>query len=646
MIARRLAVCGLLLMLAGTTPSLAAAQPARDAAKPAPTGTATAAGTIVVDEAESRPLRRVRVGLMGSDRQVARTAITDDAGRFSFTALPAGRYMLTASRQGYVTAAYGAKRPNRPGSALVLADGQRLTGLQLRMTRGGVISGVLVDQNGEPYSGANVSAMRPAFVGTGQRTLVPAASAQTDNRGRSRIWGLAAGDYLVSASPGFLSPVRADTDIARLTDADIKRALAEVEAGASRPGARGASSSTPDAVARARTVGYASVFYPGTSVASQAIPVKLGAAEERTGVDFPLSLVPTARVEGTVVVPDGMTPQTLGIQMVGSNPQGMLLEMFRRATPSADGSFTFPGVAPGPYAIVVQAQQPGGPGGRPPAPAAAPRAPTHWARADVTVDGQDISGVTLTLQPGMVVSGRIQFEGTTAPPPDLSRIRINLLPVQAQGEISLGQMQIQPDAGGAFSIAGVAPGRYRLIGSIPSPRPDANAWQLKSSAIHGRDTLDAPIDLREGADNAVITFTDRLTELNGSVQDASGQPAPEYHVVVFARDKAYWSAQSRRIRSVRPGADGKYTMPNLPPGEYPDDRRHRHGTRRAVRPGGPGAPGAVRDRAHPRRRREENPGPAPHRSAAVMGGDEPVVAAGIEHTAFAVAVWLIRRRIN
>ncbi len=52
------------------------------------------------------------------------------------------------------------------------------------------------------------------------------------------------------------------------------------------------------------------------------------------------------------------------------------------------------------------------------------------------------------------------------------------------------------------------------------------------------------------------------------VQDAAGQPAPEYHLVLFARDKTFWNTQSRRIRTIRPGADGKYVMPELPPGEY------------------------------------------------------------------------------
>jgi uncharacterized protein (DUF2141 family) len=566
MIAIRVTTCTLLLAAIGmaAAPPAVAQPPARDAAKAAPVGTAMLAGIVVTDETDARPLRRVRVSITTSDRQVGRTTVTDDTGRFSFVALPAGRYMLSATKQGFVTASYGARRPNRPGTALVVADGQKVTDLTLRMTRGSVITGVIVDQNGDPFAGANVSAMRNVFAGSGQRTLVPTASAQTDDRGQYRIWGLAESDYVVSAAVGF-TPAR-DAEIARLTDADIKRALSEVVSATARPG--GASDGRADPGARPRTVGYASVFYPGTSVAAQAVPIKLAAAEERAGVDFPLSLVPTAKVEGTVVVPEGVNPQGLSIQMIGSNPQGMSLDLFRRTTPGADGSFTFAGLAPGPYAIVVQAQPPGPPVGRAgPAPGP-PRQPTHWARADVTLDGQDISGVSLTLQPGMVVAGRILLEGTSAPPPDLSRIRINLLPVQAPGEVSLGQMQFQADASGSFSLAGVTPGRYRLMASIPSPRPDTVGWQLKSSVMHGRDTLDLPIDLREGTDSAVITFTDRVTELNGTIQDANGQPAPEYHVVVFARDKTYWTPQSRRIRSIRPAADGKYVMPNLPPGDY------------------------------------------------------------------------------
>ena len=79
------------------------------------------------------------------------------------------------------------------------------------------------------------------------------------------MWGLAAGDYVISANAGFASQTR-DTDIARLTDADIKRAMSEVAAGAARPGGPSEAGADPDV--RPRTVGYAAVFYPGTPVAA------------------------------------------------------------------------------------------------------------------------------------------------------------------------------------------------------------------------------------------------------------------------------------------------------------------------------------------------------------------------------------------
>jgi hypothetical protein len=430
----------------------------------------------------------------------------------------------------------------------------------LRLPRGSVIAGTLTDQNGEPFAGATVRAMRYAF-GPNQRTLLPTGTqATTDDRGRYRIFGLPAGEYAVSASMGFAG--RPDSDIFRVTDADVKRALAEVESGSTRPGTAGSQPASP----RARTVGYASIFYPGTSVAAQATLVKLGVGEERPGIDFQMSLVATARIDGVVSAPDGVNPQTIVVQMIDSNPAGFLLETFRRATVT-DGAFSLSGVAPGQYTITAR-----GAPGAPTAGAAGTRArlpqPTLWAKADVTVDGQDLSGVSLTLQPGLTVAGRLQFEGSAHVPPDLARVRVNLAPVQTPGEVSLGATTTQVEASGAFSLGGVTPGRYRLTASIPSPRPDTAAWMLKTSTINGRDALDVPVEVAESTDSGLVIFTDRLTELTGTVQDASGQPAPEYQVVVFASDKTHWTMMSRRIQSVRPSTDGKYIVRNLPPGDY------------------------------------------------------------------------------
>ena len=560
-------VAALAILATCTSPSFAQTS-VRDVAKPQAAGTASVTGTIVTDETDPRPLRRVRVGLTSSDRRVGRTTVTDDAGRFSFAGLPAGRFLLTATKSGYVTTSFGAHRPNRQGTAIGVADGQQITGLTLRMPRGAVITGIVTDQNGDPMSGASVTAMRYVYAGSGQRTLLPTAPSTADDRGHYRIWGLAAGEYVISANVGTAQALRADQEITRTTDADVKRALSELNTGTAA-GGQGSSVAIPRATKR--TVGYAAVYYPGTFSAPQATAITVAAGEERSGADFPLLLVPTAKLEGTVSIPEGVNQKTIAAQLIVNNPHSFMLDMFRRATVTADGSFTFASVPPGNYTIAVTAQS-GAPGpglraGQMPAGPMTPPAPSHWAMADVAVDGQDISGVSLQLQPGLIVSGRVEFDGTGTPP-DITRIRLSMMQPMSPGMVALGVSSVQPDASGAFTIRGITPGTYRLTASIPTLRTDTQAWQLKSSTINGRDTLDGVFELRAGADDAVVTFTDKATELTGTVQDAAGQPAPEYHIVVFSADKSHWVPTSRRIRYVRPGADGKFQVPNLPPGEY------------------------------------------------------------------------------
>jgi hypothetical protein len=97
-----------------------------------------------------------------------------------------------------------------------------------------------------------------------------------------------------------------------------------------------------------------------------------------------------------------------------------------------------------------------------------------------------------------------------------------------------------------------------------------SAWTLKSAMFNGRDVADLPFDVRpnEDASGLVVTFTDRPTEISGSVVDRAGRPAPGFPIVVFSTDRAYWTVGSRRIQQARPSSDGKYKLSGLPAGEY------------------------------------------------------------------------------
>jgi hypothetical protein len=190
-----------------------------------------------------------------------------------------------------------------------------------------------------------------------------------------------------------------------------------------------------------------------------------------------------------------------------------------------------------------------------------------WATADVTVDGRNVSNVVLTLQPGMSVSGRTVFEGTTQPPTDLTRLRVTLAPVVAPG--SPGEIAStaagRVDAEGRFTFASVVPGRYRLTGAGAG-----TGWFLGSATVEGQDSLDFPIEVKpnQSINGAVITFVDRQSELTGTIVNERAQPVPDYTLIVYPSDQRFWTPQSRRIQSARPATDGRFTFRNLPAGDY------------------------------------------------------------------------------
>ena len=87
---------------------------------------------------------------------------------------------------------------------MTVADAQAAANIDLRLTRGGVITGHVVDEDGEALARALVTVQRYQYV-RGERQLTPAGGEQTDDRGQYRVFGLPPGDYYVSATAGGLA---------------------------------------------------------------------------------------------------------------------------------------------------------------------------------------------------------------------------------------------------------------------------------------------------------------------------------------------------------------------------------------------------------------------------------------------------------
>ena len=118
---------------------------------------------------------------------------------------------------------------------------------------------------------------------------------------------------------------------------------------------------------------------------------------------------------------------------------------------------------------------------------------------------------------------------------------------------------------GTFKLGGIQAGTH-LLRAQGSPR----GWTLKSVTSNGRDIIDTPIELRSGQNLAGVTliFTDRLTEVNGSITDDRGTPITEYTLLAFPQDERLWNPQSRHIMTTRPDQNGKYQLRGLPPADY------------------------------------------------------------------------------
>jgi hypothetical protein len=567
----------------------------RDGGAQPTAGSSAIVGQVLTNDPQPRPVRGAIVTVSG-DVAGSRSVVTDDQGRFEVGGLAAGRFVVAAAKAAFLPAAFGAVRPGRAGSAVVLEPGQRFTAV-LRMMRGSVLSGVVRDEHGLPAAGVEVVAINAR----GAQPGLPAQSRPvgTDDRGAFRLFGLMPGDYYLSATPR----LRSAGQIQQRTTAEIDAALAGLrqrQGSTTAPPPRGGPSSV---AAEPMSVTYAATFLPGVSQMRHATRIRVGVEEERTGLDFALAPVRVAAIEGAISGDiTSLAAVQLSIMLINEqgDPSGMVSTSgspVLTVPPDGSGRFQYTNVRPGTYRIVArtargsanESAKPepasvmtvgggGGGGGFKPAEPAGPAGAYYYAIADVDVDGQDVRGVALALQPGSSFSGRIRFDGAThAPPADLTTWQVRLASpggsyMATTGRTLLGTSlnstpPVPVGADGRFEFNNIAPGRYLLDVTGPERK---DGWWVRSAIVDGRDLLDVPPQFAPGLDvrGVAVTLSDRHTELAGTLQTPVGVPAPDYFVLAFPADSALWRAGSRRVQTARPATDGAFVLRGLPPGDY------------------------------------------------------------------------------
>ena len=509
----------------------------RDPARGMPTGTSSIRGR-VVSATTGAPVRRATlnitlVGDANNRSQGGRSGQTDDNGTFEFRNLPAGRWTVRASKTGFLEQQFGQRTALSGTDPIVLAEGQQFVA-DFRLARGGAITGRVVDEFGDPVAGANVSALRLQHSATGIRTTRTGTSVPTDDTGAYRIYGLPPAQYYVSVNDP------AGRVVVMLNEAanNLSASLDSVNLTFTAPDGGAAALLNGDPATR-ESVRYAPTYYPGTANLGDAQRITLRASEEQSGINLAIVPVRAARITGRVTNSSG-APAQASISLVSQFGQSFNTSGGRNGSGS-DGAFTLNNIPPGNYRLNALGPTAGA-------------APPEVASMPVVVDGNDISGLSLTLGSGGSVQGTISADNGSKLPQ--AKIRVTAEPLERGPATLLAGSTVSET--GSFELNGLL-GVYTLrFESIPS------GWAIKSVTANGVDVSDAAMEFRP-LDRVTIRveLTDRVTQVSGTVR--SDRQILGTTVLIFPDDPSRWASTSRFVKTTRLNENGQFSVTGLPP---------------------------------------------------------------------------------
>ena len=499
---------------------------------PAPqTGTARLAGQVKVGE---KGLAGAIVSVSGTGGQrnlpfaanAGGQAVTDAEGRFEIANVAAGPFRLTVSAPGYVL--NGGEATGQVG------EGQAVDNLAFTLVRGGVITGRVTSSSGRPVIGEPVM-LQPATATAGQPGQPgrpPGGTIfRTDDRGIYRIFGLAAGQYIVSVGRG--------------------------------DGGRGATM-------------WQRTFYPEALVREEATAVPVEAGQEVTGIDIRISARATYAISGRVVDAEGNPlpgllighAQTANGRGNRGAPGPPAIDEPAGATSNGTGEFRIEGLSAGAYSVYVARDR------------AAGGSEYYSEPVPVEISGADATDVEIRMLRGASVAGLLVFENPNDP-----NVQANMrnLMIRASsrsntqgggrggGGGGANEATAQPEATGAFRLTGLAPGLVTLTLVDRGARGGGGSG-LTLLRIE-REGADLQAGLRVNAGEQVggvrIVATYGNSSIRGLVRVEGGALPGQMRLMISARRiDAGAGVRDRGGRNAMVDPNGRFQIDQLVGGTY------------------------------------------------------------------------------
>lgn len=466
----------------------------------------------VLDKLTGAPVQGATVVLSSSGRRGGSTfsATTDAGGVFQMADVQAGRYRLTAEKNRYALTTYGEKISGDGGEALEIGPGERRGSIELKLTPAGVVTGRVIDQNGEPMAYANIAVMKYRY-NQGEKELRPVSRpATTNDLGEYRLFGLQPGRYYVSASySGQRMP---------------------------RFGPRGFGGRSSNDVV------YPTQYYPGVLSANEAMSIELSPGEEASGVDFRLSPASAVTVSGTVTRDDGeaLDRRTRLMLIARVEERGFDGAQSRGTGVDRNGSFTIQGVLPGEYDLAGFA------GGRD---------DRQTGRVRVSVGADNVDDVRLVLSGGVTISGAVVLPEEGGEAVDLNEFSVDMREV---GGFQGDRARLEDD--GTFVMDGMAIGPHRLtMSGLPT-----NGY-VRAIRVGSRTLPDALVDVpRDGLPDLTVEIALDGASISGRALDSDEQGLAKATVVLVPEELH----RPELYKRVAADESGTFTITGVAPGKY------------------------------------------------------------------------------
>ena len=512
-----------------------------------PTGHSTAKGRVIYKD-NLQPLKGARLRIFTSGDEVGELVVfANDGGEFRVDNLAAGKYYVALEGPGVATqSGFGMKIP-LPMSAIPKAedfeevvpkhdaeftvDGTNSIEVDIRVERGGKLTGKVLKPNGAPANDVDVMLVSRTAGETGPYTA--RYSTRTDKDGAYRFENLPPGDFVVGAA---------------------------IE---SKPG-------SIDIRARMRGETQVVTYHPAATTIRDAQTVHVDSGSAVSGINITLVVRDSFAISGTVVQQrDGtaLAGATVLLRNKESELGGSLVPgMSQRTTRTdAEGHWSFSNVAEGSYVVTALAPlvRSGAAGDDSIDREEAYRRSRQRflvVQQDVIVAGGSLTDLLLSITGSGSIAGVVELDNGQALPPGLV-IFLELVRTGGRPGPPL-PVRVQPD--GSFSFSEVQGGDVYLSAALPQ---ESNFF-VKSVTSNGNDLRSTPLNVSEGtiAGPIRVVLSPELGRLTGRVVSDKRDSVSDF-VVLLAPVETDKERFRTAYFSTRTGPDGSYSL-SVAPGEY------------------------------------------------------------------------------